>query len=219
MALSRDRRGVGDQGRGVQVAEKLEDGMEQRVSKVTTDPRVLRTQEALRAAILGLLESTALEQITIADITAAAGVGKTTFFRHYASKEALLDDIAAEQIRRLVGLTLPIFEAHDLRASAVALFAYVDAHRPLWTALLTGGAAAAIAEAYTRESLAIAAAKQAPSGWLPADCGVALVVSGTIGLLAWWLGQEQPLPIRRVADIYAKLVVGPVLEARPPRTP
>ncbi len=187
--------------------------MEQKVSNKSSDPRALRSREALRRAILALLDRMPLEQITIADITGEARVGKTTFFRHYASKEALLDDIADEQIKRLIGLSLPVFEAHDLHAAAVALFSYVDAHRPLWTALLTGGAAGSIAEAYTRQSHAVAATKQPPSGWLPADCGVALVVSGTIGLLAWWLGQEQPISIRRVAEIYEKLVVTPVFAA------
>ncbi len=170
--------------------------------------------------MLTLLEQQPLAQVTIGDITAAAGVGKTTFFRHFASKEALLDDIAAEQISRLTGLTLPISEAHDMHAAAQALFSYVDAHRPLWSALLNGGAAGMIGDAYLRNARAVAAAKGATDGWLPADCGVVLVVSGTIGLLSWWLEQDKPMPVKKVAEIYERLVVAPALAATSsPRAP
>ncbi|MFV8819225.1 TetR/AcrR family transcriptional regulator [Haliea sp. E17] len=179
----------------------------------TGDPRIARTREALRLAMLELLERKPLEQVTISDIVTTAGVGKTTFFRHFSSKEALLDAIAADQIERLIGLTLPISEACDHGAAAVALFSYVDAHRPLWSALLTGGAAGAVREAYLQQARAIAAEKARPGGWLPADCGVVLVISGTIELLTWWLAQPEPLPVKRVAGIYEKVVVAPVLEA------
>ncbi len=190
--------------------------MEARTTASSSDPRVARTRESLRLAMLGLLENKPLEQVTINDITGAAGVGKTTFFRHFSSKEALLDDIAAEQIHRLIGLTLPISEAHDLSAAALALFSYVDAHRPLWTALLTGGAAGAIKQVYLRESRAVAARKALPDGWMPADCGVVLVVSGTIELLTWWLAQANPLPVQRVAQIYERVVVAPAIAINEP---
>ncbi len=180
------------------------------------DPRVARTREALRCAMLALLERKPLQQITIADIVQAAGVGKTTFFRHFTSKEALLDDIAADQIDRLIGLTLPISEAHDLSAAAMALFSYVNAHRPLWTALLTGGAAGAVREAYLREARAVAAEKAPQGGWLPADCGVVLIVSGTMELLRWWLEQGDPLPVAKVAQIYERIIVSPAIEANLP---
>ena len=62
---------------------------------VVTDPRVLRSRAGLSQALLELLESTPLEQITIRDIAATAGVGFTTYYRHYPSKEALLQDLAA----------------------------------------------------------------------------------------------------------------------------
>src|SRR5579862_7891065 len=66
------------------------------------DPRTVRTREALRDALLRLLEHESLEQITIREIAANANISYVTFFRHYPTKEALLRDIAKEQVRRLV---------------------------------------------------------------------------------------------------------------------
>jgi len=62
---------------------------------IPTDARAIRTRRALREALLGLIETRAFEQITIREIAARAGIGYATFFRHHASTEALLDDLAA----------------------------------------------------------------------------------------------------------------------------
>src|SRR5581483_38901 len=116
------------------------------------DPRAVRSREALRRAFLELLETKPLDQITIQEITGRAGVGYVTFFRHHGTKESLLNEIAADQIRRLVDLTLPVLDAVDSRAASLALCSYVNEHRALWSTLLTGGAAAVLREEYIRVS-------------------------------------------------------------------
>jgi AcrR family transcriptional regulator len=118
--------------------------------RTAKDARAVRTREALRHALLRLLELKPLEQITILDICEVAEVGYTTFFRHHPTKESLLDDVAAEQIAQLVGLTLPVADSSDIRAGATALFTYVDEHRRLWATLLTGGAEGAMRSEFLR---------------------------------------------------------------------
>src|SRR6187551_2309610 len=103
--------------------------------------RATRTRTALTGALLSLLEERSQEQITIRDITTRAEVGYATFFRNFPDKEALLHDLAAGEINRLLTLTLPIFYGVDSESSYRALCAYVWEHRKLWTGLLTGGAA------------------------------------------------------------------------------
>jgi AcrR family transcriptional regulator len=162
---------------------------------------------------LKLLEFKSLDQITIRDIAAAAGIGYTTFFRHYQTKEALLNDIAEEQIRGLISLALPEAESGDTRAASMALCTYVDQHRALWSTLLTGGAAGALREHFIRLSRQVAASRPLPDHWLPAEVGVRLVISGTIELLAWWLGQKKPLPVEQLAEIHDRLIVSPTVNS------
>ena len=69
------------------------------------DARIQRSREALRAALLELVEHRPFEGITIREITDCARIGHATFYRHYPSKGALLDDVAAAQIRALARLT------------------------------------------------------------------------------------------------------------------
>jgi AcrR family transcriptional regulator len=180
------------------------------------DPRAVRSHSALVSALLKLLEQRPFDQITIRDLVAEAGIGYTTFFRHHATKEELLDAIAAEQIRCLFNLVLPAQDAYDLHAGSTALFTYVNAHRPLWSTLLTGGAAETVRAEFQRKARDFAVAWRSPDEWVPAELGSALIVGGTLDLLAWWLRQSQPLPIKRIVEIHERLVSSPVIAANAP---
>src|SRR5579859_2326210 len=96
------------------------------------DARMLKSRVALLSALLGLLTEKPFEQITVREITKTAAIGYATFFRHYPDKESLLNDLAADQIKALLGLALPILFASNSRAAATALCTYVDEHRKLW---------------------------------------------------------------------------------------
>jgi AcrR family transcriptional regulator len=54
-----------------------------------TDRRVQRTRELLQKALLELISERGYGAITIQDIVARANVGRTTFYLHYKSKNAL----------------------------------------------------------------------------------------------------------------------------------
>ncbi len=179
--------------------------------KTASDARAVRTREALRHALLKLLERKSLEQITIRDISTEADVGYTTFFRHHPSKESLLDDVAAEQIGQLVTLSLSMADAVDTHAASVAICTYVDEHRKIWSTLLTGGAAGAMRAEFLRLSMEIAATRGRPGVWPPADIVSILVVSSTIELLSWWLRQRKPLSIEQVAEIHERNIVNPLV--------
>jgi len=177
------------------------------------DARAVRTREALRRALLRLLEVKPLDQITIREISAAARVGYTTFFRHHPTKDSLLNDVAAEQIARLISLVLPVLDAGDTRAVSMALCSYVDQHRALWSTLLTGGAAGALREEFMRISRQIAAERSQPDHWLPSEVAVILVISATIELLSWWLRQRDPVSIEHIAKIHDRIVVSPTINS------
>jgi AcrR family transcriptional regulator len=177
--------------------------------KTAKDARAVRTRAALRAAMLQLLGSKPLDKITILDLCQTAGIGYTTFFRHHPTKEALLDDVAAEQIAQLINLTVPIAETEDVHAAGIALFTYVSEHRKLWSALLTGGAEAAMRSEFLRLSRQVAATRARVNAWPPAEISTILVVSSTVELVSWWLQQKKPPPIAEVASIYEHIIIQP----------
>jgi AcrR family transcriptional regulator len=191
------------------------------------DARVERTLNALRGALLRLLEGQSFDEITIRDICASSGAGYATFFRHYPDKAALLTDLAAVGISELLARALPILFADDTRAACVTLCSYVDERRQLWSTLLTGGAAANLREEFVRQArlVAVENAKVSPpskrkGSRLPADLAVVFGVSGMIEILAWWLLQHRrELPIEEVAAILDRLVVAPIMQSDTLDTP
>jgi AcrR family transcriptional regulator len=174
---------------------------------ITTDARKLRSRDALYAAFLKLLERKNLDQISIREIAAAAGVGHATFYRHYPGKEALLNDLAADEIRRLVNLTLPVMKSESTQAACAALCTHVFGNRKLWTTLLTGGAASAVKVELLAISRNIAAGMDNHSlGPAMAELKTILSVNAIMETLAWWLRQRKPLSPARVACILEEII-------------
>jgi AcrR family transcriptional regulator len=166
----------------------------------------------LGAALLGLLERKAFEQISVRDICAEAGVHYATFFRHYAGKEELLEHIATDQIGTLVDLTLPIKDAVDDRTAFHALCAYVDEHRGLWTVLLNGGAGSAMRQEWLRRARIVSESREAVGSWLPKELGTICSTSLIAETVSWWLAQpESAYSVDDVARILYRLVASSTL--------
>lgn len=176
------------------------------------DARAQRSSAALRDALLALLERKPFDQITVRDICAEAGLHYATFFRHHPTKESLLDAVAAEQIERLVDLTLPIHFESGNRFAWYELCAYVEEHRALWTTLLNGGAAAAMRDEWLRRAQAVAEGHEAIGSWLPKDLGTICSVSLIADTLSWWLAQEEgAYSVEQASTILERLVTGATL--------
>ena len=181
------------------------------------DRRRQKSRAALTEGLLSLLEEAPFDQITIQDIAQRAGVGYATFFRHFADKQALLGSFASEQIRGLIDLTLPVLASVDARASALALCAYVDARRALWSALLTGGAAGVLRVEFIRQANLVGGEGEAGDEWPPRDLVVPFAIGGVLDILTWWLRQAEPVEQDRVAQLLADLVIAPLVVSGGPR--
>lgn len=182
-------------------------------SSSSKDARAVRSGQALREALLALLERKPFEQITIRQICAEAGVHYATFFRHHPTKESLLDDIATDQIARLNELTMAVRAASDLRAGFRALCAYVDEHRALWSTLLNGGAGAAMREEWVRQSKRVAATEAPAHSWLPSELATICAATLIAETLAWWVAQPQgAYSVDEVSAILFRLLAASVMD-------
>ncbi|MEO7248253.1 MAG: TetR/AcrR family transcriptional regulator [Novosphingobium sp.] len=176
------------------------------------DARQLKSDAALRTSLLALITRQSYDKITVRDIVAEAGIGYATFFRHYPSKDALLDAVAGEEIAAMMRLTAPLLSPTDTRATCVALAEYVGGRRAVWTALLTGGAAGHLREQFVRLA-PLADVRDVGNTWLPPDLGVIFGVTSTVEILTWWLRQAPDYPARKVAELLDRLVITPTVGA------
>lgn len=174
------------------------------------DARVVQSREALKKAFLQLLARKPFNDITIKEITELAGVGYNTFFRHHANKDALLKEIAADEIKCLIDLSIAALDEVNTKEAARAVCGYVAKHRVLWSKLLAAGAVDTLREEFIRLSW-LEAEKNKATKSLPAEVGIVLVASSTIELLAWWLRQRKRISVEELSSIYEELVVAPTI--------
>ncbi|WP_317933364.1 TetR/AcrR family transcriptional regulator [Halioxenophilus sp. WMMB6] len=184
---------------------------EEPASSNSTDARMLRTRAALHRAIFELLATSTFESITIRDLTRQAGIGYATFFRHYATKETLLEAAAAAEIRQLNELTMALFDTQDCLAACLELCRYIELRRALWRLLLSGRGEQVIRDEWIRlaQNNAEVLGKQ-PN--LEDEAAIVVSISANIGLLNWWLNQEQPLATEQIAQLLNALVMQPSLQ-------
>lgn len=164
-----------------------------------------------------LLELKSFDEITVREISTEAGINNATFFRHYADKKSFFDRIATEEIDRLVAVSLPFGHSLD---GYIVLCEYVARNRTLWTALLTGGAGAAMRERYIRVSREVASKYDGVKSWLPHDLSVICSTALIVETLSWWLSlpadDHSPKEIATILDgLVNGSVARPATERRP----
>jgi AcrR family transcriptional regulator len=86
--------------------------------KPAADARVRRTRERLRQAFISLFFARDYEAISMADIAAVAGVGRSTIYEHYRDKQDLLRDTVRYPLQ---GLAAAVDGAAGLAAVQVSL--------------------------------------------------------------------------------------------------
>ncbi len=183
----------------------------QAITPELTDLRAIRSREALRAALLTLLAQKPLEEILVRDITTAARTGYATFYRHYATKDALLADLGRQQVLFLVETSLPVLDNQNFLAAFTVLFGHVNEHRAVWTTLLNGGAAHAIKQELLRVALAVALERVQGIDRAALELRVILIVTCLVEVLLWWLNQPNRMSVEEVAQILESTVIAPLV--------
>src|ERR1700744_2328881 len=175
------------------------------------DTRMARSRQALRTALFDLLAEKPFDQIAITEITIKAKVGYATFFRHYESKDELLNELAASEIERLFELSIPMFLRSESLNAGHALCSYVFEHRALWRALLTGGAAAILRAEFVRQAQNWARKNSKKKLTVPGGLRFVGTSSSTIDVLGWWLSQQKPLPVEEIVEIINSRIITPFI--------
>jgi AcrR family transcriptional regulator len=179
-----------------------------------TDPRAVRTREALIAAFRDLVREQHPGEMTVAALCRAAGINRSTFYQHFSSPEDLavhaLGDlfdavIATDTALRASDSTTSPREAS--RRAIAGIVGFIADHRDTYASLLAPGAAPpalqrALVATYTEHSAAAISA--APARPADADPLVTarFLAGGVLGVLAEWLSE----PDRSEAELVDAIV-------------
>lgn len=176
------------------------------------DRRVQRTRQALYDAVVRLMLVRPYDDIGVHDISAEAGVGRSTFYAHFGSKEELVAR-SLERLRpvlqdgRAAQLERPRIESCQ---GTLALLRHMHGHRALLTAL-EGTAGHAIVLAAIREELARflgAFARPGLHRGMPRKLILDFITGTFMSVATWWLTERPETSAEEVDAIFHRLVDG-----------
>jgi AcrR family transcriptional regulator len=109
------------------------------VKKMTrTDLRIVKTKEALHAALLDLLNDKVLEDITISEICRKAKVNRGTFYLHYSQIEDLFEEYFKEITADLARSYqepyrhVSVLKPSELDPSTIQIFHHIEKYKPFY---------------------------------------------------------------------------------------
>lgn len=100
------------------------------------DRRIRKSQEAIKMAVIELMNEKDFDQITIQDISDRADVSRRTIYLHYTDKFELLDKLIEEHITNLREICEAAEDDASYRDMVEMWFEYFEKHALFFSALL-----------------------------------------------------------------------------------
>src|SRR3954453_15976745 len=100
------------------------------------DRRILKTQEALKKALIELMSEKNFDDITIQDISDKANVSRGTIYLHYVDKFDLLDKLIEEHINEM-GEICETTSEMDFKDANLPWFEYLENNYLFFSTMLT----------------------------------------------------------------------------------
>ncbi|EHR71561.1 transcriptional regulator [Burkholderiales bacterium JOSHI_001] len=182
-----------------------------------TDRRVLRTREALRGALLGLMVERGWDAIDIQSLCERANIGRSTFYLHFPNKEELLKGSFGDlrtALRDQAKQTAP--ESPDQLAFVGGLIEHVHQQQLVFRAMLGRRSGHYVQDRF-RELLVDLVEEERPVG--ARRSWHAHAVSNYLGgalfqLLTWWLGASRPQRPQEIEALFHELSRPVLLRSR-----
>jgi Transcriptional regulator len=167
------------------------------------DRRIIKSQEAIKKAIIELISEKNFDQITIQDISDRADVSRKTIYLHYADKFDLLDKLIEEYIDRLRKVSETACEM-EWRPATQVCFEYLESHYLFFSTMLANKGAPYFRSRFLEYQ--IEAFKNElrktneKNSSVNEEVIVHFVASAYVGVVEWWLTNGMPYPPREMAD-------------------
>ncbi len=163
----------------------------------TVDRRILRSQEAIKRAFIGLMSEKKFDHITIQDIADRENVNRRTVYLHYMDKFDLLDNLIEEHIKELREMCESASETDDLDES-VSWFEYFESNYSFFSAMIASKGAP-----FFRSRFLEFVIEDIKGGWnitegkfrgLSEDVILQFFGTAYVGAVEWWFKNEMPYP-------------------------
>ena len=90
-----------------------------------TDLRVIRTKQSIRKAFCEMIIEMEYSDISVKELTQRAMINRNTFYLHYSSIDALLDELRDEIADKIISMYVPYHNLADVKGMLRSFFEYV----------------------------------------------------------------------------------------------
>lgn len=188
---------------------ELSDKTSRAKTSKTIDKRVERTRQNLRLAFSQLLQCCKYEEITVEDIARTAGVGRSTFYTHYADKDSLKRE-GIEQLRKQLLTRSRLDAAKGGSSFTLAIFEHAREHLDHFRALAGGRGSSVALEAVQKTVQTLAKQELSKRHYrrhdLSIDIQVAFVSGSFMSVLVKWLESGAKEPPADIDSVYQAIL-------------
>lgn len=170
------------------------------------DRRIAKTKRAIFQAFLTLLNDKGYDDMRVQDVIDLADVGRSTFYAHYASKEALLEELCHDLFHHL----FTDREDADVKTLLAHIFKHFRTNQDRVASLLLSRNAYFLREleAELKHDIfpKVVEDYMQGKGNLPEDLLVHFVVTTFVETVSWWLQQRKKVDEATLTEYYVRLL-------------
>ncbi|MBB5326120.1 AcrR family transcriptional regulator [Anoxybacillus tepidamans] len=173
------------------------------------DRRIIKSQEAIKNAVIELMAEKPFDDITIQEIADRANVNRGTIYLHYTDKYDLLDQLIEEHMDNLRQLCR---EASDLtfEEGNYIWYEYFERHRLFFSTMLSSKGAPHFRSRFLQlvieEFKPEVDTSSGKNEGLDENVVLQFFASAVVGIVEWWFKQGMPLPARVIAEQTGRLL-------------
>lgn len=167
------------------------------------DRRILKTQVALKNAVIELMSEKNFDDISIQDLSDRANVSRGTIYLHYLDKFDLLDKLIEEHID-VLRETCRAAADLEFTESTLIWTEYFESHYSFFSMMLASKGAPYFRDRFLNllieEISSEVTVTQGKNEGLNEDLLVRFVCSAFVGTVEWWFTNDKPVPHHVLAE-------------------
>lgn len=176
------------------------------------DRRVKLTKKILKEALIELMRTKAINDISIKKVCETADINRSTFYHHYQSPQELYDDIIDDIAVEINSILERNRSGNSTQAQTVAeMLTYVEANRDLFLVILSEKGNISIGEQLNNLTTKFIGAES--SGSTLSQYCAQFISAGVANILWIWLNDENRLPPDKVAELITTIITHGVRKA------
>ena len=180
--------------------------------------KVQETKQRTKNAFLELCGEKKIDKISVKELTARAGINRSTFYAHYQDiydlKEQVLTDFRATMQKKVLPLVMDIAYGRNMTEASYIIIKMYEENRALYRAFLVKNRDDRIVDGFKTVSMEILRKRFSGMGVAPPDdleYIMEYIIAGQFALLGMWASTEKPISAENLVRLVRDLnYFGPV---------